>query len=565
MFKKDPQPKASANIKNSERRKLVENVCKLYGIPQDKLDKEAINKLVPSETKLASFKSIQGFSGSIYYDENETPIWFKTRDSQVYPSLFTVWRNPYVLPLIKTHPHVIEILEGGADLMLPGTIPPFNPRLVKGAIVGVVDTAHPTVIKGVGICKMDISSFDRVIGTTGVAVELLHTINDQLYKLNKLVDIDIPEEVDLATPIIPEEPQDDEDGADTQEQTDAQSIDKEEGEDDVDSLASEIAELTVEEIDNFFTRSLLQTIKTETIELPITASNFMASYIYKNLPVLDPSYCNIKKTSWKKTAKFLKAMDKQKYIQVKGKDEDLSIIKLMDNKLPILENFVTHRTMGSKTSKGNKDPTPSKKANELSIVQLYKPGNKSRMFFNKVDAPFSDLYTTVELRSLFEKYVKLKDLVNPNDKKTIRIDDDLKSCTNLGPQATPRDKVFKAFLTNCSPHFLVVKPGETKGEVYKGEPPKISIITETKIGRKVITRVSNFENYHIKPHVLAEELRIKCSGSSTIGQMVQNPKITEVTVQGPHGKLIMDLLKEKGVPTTFIEFENKAKSKKKRA
>ena len=96
--------------------------------------------------------------------------------------------------------------------------------------------------------------------------------------------------------------------------------------------------------------------------------------------------------------------------------------------------------------------------------------------------------------------------------------------------------------------------------MFKGEPPKIAIITEMRLGRKVVTRVQNFEHYFIKPHVLAEELRTKCSGSSTIGQ-----SITEVTVQGPHAKLITDLLnKDKGIPVSFIDVEDKTKKKKKK-
>lgn len=69
----------------------------------------------------------------------------------------------------------------------------------------------------------------------------------------------------------------------------------------------------------------------------------MSSYIYKNLPILDSTYANIKKTSWKKTSKFLKAMAKLSYLEVKGKDEDLSIIKLMTRTNPTIENFVPHK------------------------------------------------------------------------------------------------------------------------------------------------------------------------------------------------------------------------------
>lgn len=583
MFRKDPQPKASANIKSSERRKLLHTICANYNLKQDELDKEILIKILPIETKLAIFKSIQGYSGSIYYDENETPTWFKSRDSQVYPSLYTAWKCPFLLPLIKTHPHVISIVSGGANLMLPGTIPPFDRRATKGTVVGIVDSDNPTVAKAIGVCKLDMTGYLRVIGTTGIAVEVLHNIDDELYRLNKYVDVEVPLELELETPVstpsseLPESTVEgskliappseislvEESENPGEESAEVPTESTQSGETPGDSaFAQFVSTLTLEEIDNFFIRSLIQTIKLETIELPIISSTFMSSYIYKNLPVLDSSYCNVKKTSWKKTSKFLKAMDKQAYLQTKGKDDDLSVIKLMDKKNLIIENFVPHKNMGSLSS--SKEPTKSKKANEMNINILYKPTSKSRMFFNRLDAKHDALYSAPELRKLFDQYIKVADLTNIKNPKTIKINDELKTVVGIGPEATAREVVFKAFLKNFSPYFQVIKPNETTGELHKGEPPKINIITEMKIGRKIVTRVLNFEAYNIKPHILSDELKVKCSGSTTIGPCVQNPKITEVAVQGPHGKLIIELFKEKGVPVSYIDFEDKVKKKKKK-
>ncbi|KAK6202270.1 uncharacterized protein RJT21DRAFT_118273 [Scheffersomyces amazonensis] len=568
MFKKDPQPKASANIKSSERRKLLATICDEYSLSQDKIPKDDLNKILPLTTKQASFKSLQGFSGTLYYDENETPTWFKTRDSRMYPSLFTVWKCPYIVPVIMTHPHVIEILEGGADLMLPGTIPPFDKRCARGAVVGVVDSANPTVVKAIGRCNIDMWKYDRVIGTQGVAVEVLHVFKDELYKKNELVDIAVPKELDLSSPVEEEVPAETEVEStepveEMSERTPEVSVASSST---IDDIAEAVSTLTVEEVDHFYIRSLQQTIKLETIELPIIASTFMSSYIYKNLPVIDNSYCNVKKTSWKKTSKFLKAMVKEKLLEVKGKDDDLSIVKLMDKSNPFIENFVPHKTIGS-LSKPSAGPTPSKKDGESRIIHLYKPTNKSRMFFNKIDKRHDNYFTANELRTFITNYTKSAKLTNPKNPKEILVDDILSGIV-ASPISTSmaRDQLFKKFLATFSPHYQIVMPGQDEfdAEVYKGEPPKINIITEMRIGRKVVTRVLNFENFGIKPHILSDELKVKCSGSSTVGPCVQNPKLTEVTVQGPHAKIIIELLKEKGVPISSIEFEDKQKKKKKK-
>lgn len=590
MFKKEFHAKASSNIKSSERRKLLASICTTYNLPQAQLTKEAELDLLPATIKQAIYQSTQGHKGIVYLDENETPLWFKTRDSPSYPTVFTLWKAAYVLPVIKTHPHVIKVLTNGADLMLPGTIPPFDSRAVKGAVVGIVDSEHPTVIKAIGVCKLNMPQFSNVIGRTGIAVEVLHHMGDLLFKMNKYVDIPVPESVVDEVPLKeePEEATDEQtevvEQTEASEQTevaeqtevDEQSEAEEVPEVAVDSktdfsdIAEELTELSLEDVDNFFIKSLQQTIKNDGIKPPITSSTFMSNHIYNNLPVIDPSYCNIKKTSWKKTAKFLKAMEKQKYITVKGKGDDLTITGIMAASDPSLVNFVNHKTIGSVKAKANSqaaDSNKKDKKNELKVTKLYKPTAKSRNFFNKINEVYDSYYTSQEIRKLLEVYIKVEKLVNTSNPKNIDLDAVLHSITQLKNEPQPRDVVYKSFLKNFSPYYAILKPGEEINEdtvIRKGEPPVIKIVSQTKIGRKIVTSVLNFENFDIKPHILSEELKVKCSGSSTIGPSIHNPSLLEVSVQGPHGKTIIQLLNDKGVPSTYIDFEDKVKKKKKR-
>ncbi|CAD1813189.1 Translation machinery-associated protein 64 [Candida parapsilosis] len=573
MFKKPPQVKPAANIKSSDRRKLLSTVCKTYNLPIDEIAKEGLDSLVPPISKKATFTSPvdKKLTGTIYFDSNEIPTWFQTRDSQLYPSLFTCWKCPYVLPLVKTHEPVIGVLGKGADLMLPGTIPPFDKRAVKNAVVGIVSKEKPNVIMAVGVCRLNLTQFDYVVGRSGMAVEIIHHFDDELIKLNKEIDVVIPEEVDAEFPKaakeevvetgedetteINEEPVSKPPEADSIAGTDTTGN---ENNTEIDDVAEELAQLTAEEVDNFFVRSLLQTIKLETVELPINASTFMSSYIYKNLPILDSSYANIKKTSWKKTSKYLKAMAKSSYLEVKGKDEDLSIIKLMSRTNPTIENFVPHKINKVKKPTSSNSDGGSSSSSMMKITTLYKPTSKSRMFFNKLDARFDHLYTLPELRTMFNDYIKLANLVNPTNPKQIIVDEIISNPTNKpnGSQVA-RDQIFTTFLTNFTPHYSITS--QQHSHLGKGTPPKIHIVTEMKIGRKVITRVGNYDKFFIKQGAFAEELRKLCSGSTTIVDDEQ------VQVQGPHGNTIINLLKEKGVPLGCIEFEDKVKKKKKRS
>lgn len=558
MFKKHPQPKPSANIKSSERRALLASICDLYKFKREDLTKEKELDLLPAIIKQASYQSIQGHKGTIYYDTTEQPVWFKSRDSQLYPTIYTLWRAAYLLPIVLTNPHVIGKLIGNANLMLPGCIPPFDPRMLRGALVGVASYDSPTVIKAIGHCSLNLTQFDDVVGRLGTAVTIIHTVDDELFKLYD-EDVEVPESVDNEVPAaqVPEE------GEQLEEET-ATEVNEEVVNDEVNDLTEAIEEILIEDIDNFFTRSFIQSVKLNPkMELPLSASKFMADYILKNLPRMDAKYCNIKKTSWKKSAKFLKALEKLKYLSLKGKGDDVTVVAITIDP-EVIANFVTHKTSEQGKGASNSNQKDEKK---LSVLSLYKPTSKSRMVFNKTNLDFQKLYTLPELKAILNDYIKIMDLVYKANPKLIVMDSTLASIAGLGDERAPRDKLFTLFLKNFSPNYAILKPGETadsRPTVHKGEPPKIKILTQNVLGRKKITCVLDFERFYIKPLVLAEDLKNKCSGSTSIGPCNHNPNLTEVMVQGPHGPTVVEYLKDKGVPISFIDFEDKSKGKKKR-
>lgn len=570
MFKKPPQPKASANIKSSERRHLLSEVCKEYGINKEYLFKEDQLDLVPSPSKQASYQSIQGHKGTIYFNSDECPVWFKPRDHPVYPTLYTLWKAAYFLPIVLTNSHVIGKLANHANLMLPGCIPPFDPRMTKGAFVGVASYEKPSVIMAIGHCSLNLTQFHDVVGRQGTAVTIIHSFEDELFKLYDK-DFEIPEFVRVAQPVAidsaeNEENQSGEDQEVDQSQVVDEAVAAEESEKSpsVSDLAETVSELSVEDTDNLFIRSFIQTVKNTQLELPLTASKFM-EYILKNFPRTDPKFCNIKKTSWKKGAKYLKALEKLKYLTLKGKGDDVSVVSITISP-DIVAAFVPHKTMEDGKGSGL---TSSKKdlESKMNIVNLYKSTNKSRMVFKKLDMNFNALYSKPELKDILNEYIKALQLVDKSNPKNIELDATLSSIVGGTKESVPRDKLFTAFVNNFTPNFAVLKPKEELSSavaVHRGEPPKIKILTQTVLGRKKTTSVLNFEKFHIRPNALAEDLKNLCSGSTSVGASVHNPAITEVMVQGPHGPAIIDYLKKKGIPIAYIDFEDKSKGKRRK-
>ncbi|ODQ83161.1 hypothetical protein BABINDRAFT_159606 [Babjeviella inositovora NRRL Y-12698] len=493
------------------------------------------------------------------------------------PSIYTLWNCPFILPIVLTHPHVIKVYVGnGADLMLPGTVPPFDHRATKGAVVAIADTENPTVPMAVGTCNLNLPQFDKVVGRVGVAVDVIHHIGDELCRLCK--DDKVPPAVGLSGEIPIENAEKDAKDIDssTEEKGDknVESVDEnsktsiESNSEETNSKAIETnleggpyeSSITPEDVDHIFQRALLQSLHMEIIPVPLSSSNFMANHVLKNMPDVDASVANIKRTTWKKSAKYLKAMEKLGFLKLKGKGDDVTVVSVVGKENETVKNFVTYKVKKAGAT------APAVQKNELRTMLLYKPTHKSKEFFSIIDMPFSVLYTATELKACLNQFIAKQQLVDPKNPKNIIPDGHICLISGLPRGSLGREKVFPAFVKNFTELHKIVKPGQDATEVPtgRGPVPKVHIITEMKIGRKIITRISNFEEFYIKPEAFAEELRVKCSGSTTIGPCTHNPKLTEVTVQGPHGKLVTELLVKRGVNNGYIVFEDKLKAKKRK-
>lgn len=408
MFAKEPHIKPLSNLKNSDRKKLQGSIqkqlCQDYQLPT-------------ATIKQTNFQ-LNNMSGSIYTDENNKPIWFKTKfEDTLYPSIFTLWTSQMqLLPIILTHDFVIEEhILGGAHLMLPGTIPPFPQEMKKGTIVGICSSKQPNLIKAVGVSQMNLCDISYVIGTKGIAVKVVHYLDDGLFKAFKLelkepatnqpesvteANVDLTEDNQEASLIIEQEI----------------NNDKPNGKDDaVDEITEEMDQLTVEDIDHMLIRAVKYTIKFDTkVELPIVASTFISNHVMKNLPATDTNIVNIKKSSWKKATKFLKYLEDQGFLKLKGKNDSCTVISVnKDHKeLADMEAYQTSSKKTTSISASKKQPTLSYFANSL-----FKPINLGRDFINETnDHPMQAYFTQQEIKTFLDQYISEHNLIDPKNK-----------------------------------------------------------------------------------------------------------------------------------------------------
>jgi translation initiation factor 2D len=201
-------------LRSSDRRKIADQIISDYNISipstapaeddstttsnQTSPNITAIrNSLLPENSLSARFTTTAGsqlreVQGTVYVgthpEGEERILWFKVEhgpgaDGRFYPTVYTLWHNPNLVPLLHTPEMVMQKLRGGADLMTPGLAdePPFPERAVKGAVVAVAGLDRHTVPLFVGVCEIDIAGLKEVQGTKGHAVRGVHWEGDELW------------------------------------------------------------------------------------------------------------------------------------------------------------------------------------------------------------------------------------------------------------------------------------------------------------------------------------------------------------------------------------------------
>lgn len=202
-----------APLRSSDRRKIADQIISDYQItipsnpPLEAGTSDSTsaatpltairNALLPENSLTARFTTTAGpdhreVQGIVYVgthvEGEERVLWFKLdhgpgADKRLYPTVYTLWHNANLVPLLHTPELVMEKLHAGADLMTPGLAnqPPFPERAKKGAVVAVASLDRHTVPLFVGVCEIDISALGEVQGAKGHAVRGVHWEGDELW------------------------------------------------------------------------------------------------------------------------------------------------------------------------------------------------------------------------------------------------------------------------------------------------------------------------------------------------------------------------------------------------
>ncbi|KAH3914925.1 translation machinery-associated protein 22 [Parastagonospora nodorum] len=642
MFKKKPNIKPLSPLKSSDRRRTADQIIADFGIevpvdanadPEDKTASTAgltalRKSLLPENALSARFTTTAGpdlkqVSGTVYVGSHEGTsgeqriLWVKLFD-KMYPTVYTLWHNPRIVPLLYTPLVVVEKMQAGADLMTPGLQrgPPFPKKATKGAIVAIASLEAPTVPMAVGTCEIDVSALDKVQGMKGQAVSTFHWAGDELWSWSSAGkagtdppdivpgwDDEQDEDTSLAERTAAVDLDDQEGGvsldANPTERSEAEKSQGVEGEDapsnhDFIDVVDD-KELTTKEIDDAFKNAFLFGVRHHMehnrgqpnygLDFPLSQSHVMAQLVQPFLPTYTPARTaslQIKKSSWKNIRKFIRYLDKQQIAKCKDRDGNEVVITDIDFKDRQVEAFVPYRLpkKDAPASANGKSAAPmaaeGSVGQKLKLVSLLRPKEKLAPIFHASKADPRGLYTPAELKQILLAYVEAENLIDAKNKRLVRLNPQLADGL-LGSSAAdnaalssgniPRDALAERMVAASSPFYAILRNDAdiTDTKPKAGAPPKIQITLETRSGNKTVSKVHGFEPYHIAPQPLADELRKTCAGSTSIdklqGSSPKNP-VMEVMVQGPQKDAIIKALEKRGVHKNWVEVVDKTKKKK---
>lgn len=114
------------------------------------------------------------------------PLFFQTREGAYVPTLRTLHKYPFLLPILRVDRGAIKHVINGADVMVPGlrsSRAVIESEVGRNCVVAVYAESKEHAIC-VGMTKM--SSQQMRVNDKGIAIESMHYLSDGLWKCAQL-------------------------------------------------------------------------------------------------------------------------------------------------------------------------------------------------------------------------------------------------------------------------------------------------------------------------------------------------------------------------------------------
>jgi len=504
MFQKPFKIKSQTILRGSDKKKLQTKVKEQFRYEEPVFtNKEEVKKL-----KIFFNKGRNVF----VYCARDNPILFETEE-KLYPTVYLLWELHRAVPRLKTHPHVIKILMGGADLMLPGVVVTGAEDYIEkgfepGDAVSVVPTNSSWPV-AVGHALVSSSTLLGAEDKSGKGVTITHTFGDHLWQMGQKTSPpkedaveSVLEQVDQLT-LPPEETLPEEGDQETTKTDDEQQQDEDcsEEEEPSESL-EEIAAREKAEMDKLLRDCFMTALKNKLKDkdLPVLTSNFYRNGVMSCCPV--GQTLDVKKSSHKKFGVFIKDMVIMDLIKVKEISKGSEGIVFVNRQNP------EYRSFRPLTAPKEEEKEASTEIQYGILIQnSYTPPEISLLYKITPDVyglfqPFGVRRNTSlpqgEIRKFVTQYVEMNEL--RKNGATVSMDPILHRAVCASNEGNilelPWKDVFERLMRKLKVDHQLKFPG-LKPIIAKGPPPKITITLKKKINNKTVTLVKNLEKFLI--------------------------------------------------------------------
>nr|XP_031545752.1 eukaryotic translation initiation factor 2D isoform X1 [Vicugna pacos] len=551
MFAKAFRVKSNTAIKGSDRRKLRADVTAVFPT----LGTDQVSELVPGKEELNIVKlyAHRGDAVAVYVSGGN-PILFEL-EKNLYPTVYTLWSYPDLLPTFTTWPLVLEKLVGGADLMLPGlVVPPAGlPQVQKGDLcaIALVGNRAPVAI---GVATMSTAEM-LASGLKGKGFSVLHTYQDHLWRSGDKSSPPSIAPLALDPPDLGEEKGSVQADATLQGDMRHLALEGEEEEDEeVQQMCGEKSQSEAtedpsvgglnpdptdsktlqEQMDELLQRCFLHALKcrVKKADLPLLTSTLLGSHMFSCCP--EGRQLDIKKSSYKKLSKFLQHMQQEQIIQVKELSKGVESIVAVDWKHPRITSFVIPEP--SPTSQTIQEGSREQPYHPPDIKSLYCVPASMTLLFQESGHKKGSVLEGSEVRTIVINYAKKNDLVDADNKNLVKLDPILCDCIlekneQHAVVKLPWDSLLSRCLEKLQPAYQVTFPGQ-EPIVKKGKIGPIDITLAQRASNKKVTVVRNLEAYGLDPCSVAAILQQRCQASTTVTPAPGAKDSLQVQIQG---------------------------------
>lgn len=580
MFIKPFKVKSNVQLKGSDVKKLKSRL-----VQQFKVEDSETSQVFPNKSSYCAVKIITHSEQHVtVYTTDKRPMLFEIQE-RLYPTLYTLWILPRLVPYFTTHPQVVSKLYNGANLMMPGVIKEGSDlksfgRFRKDDIVAVNLTSNSSAI---AVGTLARSSEDLYMaGGQGICVTTLHVFGDKLWGM----EASMTQQVPLNTPVLKAPSlnnQQDFPALGAESNSDVETIQQQMGsvsvgnstEHDNDGKSEErngndedVPINPDEVLKSMFLSALKLNKKEISNSLPILVGTFYPLYVQKQPQPNPDKPITVKDTSYKKLSTFMKKMMDEGFIVVREENKGVEKIISINYEHPEIISHIPQKVSKNSVDDGNKNSETSSHLLLTKMTELYVVNDSTKKLFNSLGVADGKAIDKLEIKNYVKDYVSRNKLISPTSKEVILNDVLVEICIgqreNEEPILMPVDKIISIVQSQMDETFEM--RSQAGGQGKGGKKSVIQITTATRMGNKKVTLVNNLDAFGVNIESFSKACKIGVQASTAMTK-VPGTNISQFQIQGNHVRFIYNLLTDTyKIPRNDIsglEFAKKEKSKKK--